>query len=104
MAVEHRVHGADRWRLHVVAASAQLLADLGCAPARVLALELDDQALDRQRQLVGLPERPAAAISEAFGPQVLVTLEDLVAGLARDVELTTELCHLFALEESGDET
>jgi hypothetical protein len=63
----------------------------------MLALELDDQALDLHRQLVGLPVRPATAISQPRDPAVLVALEDLVPGLARDIELAAQHRHLLAL-------
>ena len=88
MPIEHCMHGADRRRLDVVVAAAQLRADLGRTPARMLALELHDQRFDLHRQLVRLSEWPSAAVSEPFAPQIPVPLEDLVASLARDIELT----------------
>jgi hypothetical protein len=87
VAIEHRMHGADRRGLDIVMAPPQLLADLRCAPTGVLALELHDQRLDLERQLVRLPVGPPRAIGEPFEPAILVALEDLVAGLARDIEL-----------------
>jgi hypothetical protein len=77
----------------------QLLADLGCAPAGPLALEPHDQLLDLQGQLVGLPVGPPTAIGQSFEPGILVTLVDLVAGLARDIELSAEHRHLLAIEQ-----
>jgi hypothetical protein len=62
-----------------------------------------DQRLDLNRQLVGLPVRPAAAIGQADGAEVLVSLEDLVAGLARDVELAAQHRHLLAAQKAGHE-
>src|SRR5262249_48543580 len=101
MAIEHGMHGADRGRLHIVVKPTQLRADLGRAPARVLTPEPHDQRLDLDRELVGLPVGPAAAVGQADGAEVLVTLKDLVAGLGRDAELAAKDCHLLAAEEAG---
>ena len=103
MAIEHRVHRADRRQLDVAMQPPQLLADLRGAPARPFALQLHDQLLDLERQLIGLPVRPAAAIGQAVQPAVLVALEDLVAGLARDIELPAQRRHLLAVEQPGHE-
>ena len=104
MAVEHGMHGADRGRLHIAMQPSELVADLGSAPARSLALEGYDQLLDRERQLVGMPVRPATAINQSVQSAVLVPLEDLVAGLARDSELAAQDCHFLAVEQSRYES
>jgi hypothetical protein len=103
MAIEHGVHGTDRRGLEVAAAAAQLLADFGSTPAGVLPFALHDQALDLDRQLVGLPVGATTAIGESLEPAVLVALEDLVAGLARDIELAAQQRHFLALKEPGNE-
>src|SRR5215831_424275 len=103
MAIEHGMHGTDRRRLDVIVPPAQLLADLGRTPARVLAPQPHDQRLDLNRQLVGLPVGPAAAVGQADRSEILVALKDLIAGLARDIELAAEHCHLLAAEEAGHE-
>ena len=95
VAVEDRMHGADRRGLQVVMQPAQLLADLRRTPGRVLAPEPDDERLDLQGQLVGMPLRPAAAVGQANDAAVLVALVDLVAGVARDIELAAERRHLL---------
>src|SRR5207302_2348279 len=41
---------------------------------------------------------------QSFEPAVLVALEDLVTGLARDIELAAQRRHLLALEQSGHES
>jgi hypothetical protein len=46
VAVEHRVHGADRRRLDIAMQAPQLLPDLRRASTRPLALERNDQLLD----------------------------------------------------------
>ena len=67
------------------------LAELARAPMGLLALEGDDQALDLGRQLVGVAHRPARAVAQGLEAMLLVAIEDLVAGLARDAELATDL-------------
>ena len=44
--------------------------------------ESQDQCFDLHRQLVGLAKWPATSVGQAFEPQILVALEDLVAHLA----------------------
>src|SRR5207302_4669152 len=87
VAIEHRVHRANRRRLDIAMQSLELFANLGRAPARSLALELNDQLLDLEWQPVGVPVRPPTAIGESVETAILVALEDLVADLARDIEL-----------------
>src|SRR5690349_10741392 len=82
----------------------QLLADLRGAPARPLALEPNDQLLDLEGQLVGLPVGPARAIGQSLEPAVSIALENLVAGLARDFELAAQRRHLLAVEQPGHES
>jgi hypothetical protein len=82
----------------------ELLADLRSAPVGSLPLELNDQFLDLKGQLVRLPVGPATAIGQSFEPTILVPLEDLVAGLAGDVELPTQRRHLLAIEQSRYES
>jgi hypothetical protein len=68
MVIEYRVHGVDSRDLQLAMQPPELLADLRCAPAGPLALELHDQLLDLKGQLVGLPIGPAAAIGQSFEP------------------------------------
>jgi uncharacterized protein len=51
--------------------------------------------------LIRLPVRSSAAISQPFQSAVFVSLEDLVAGLARDIELAAQHRHLLAVEQAG---
>ena len=57
---------------------------------------------DRRRQPIRLPVRAVAPIAEGLDPAVLVAVEDLVAGLARNPELGAQRRHLLALEQAGD--
>jgi len=65
----------------------QELADLAGSPMGALTLGADDQALDLDRQLVGIAPRPSGSIAEGFQPVLLAAIEALVACLARDAEL-----------------
>src|SRR5262249_862750 len=103
VAEEHRVDRADRRGLNLVVRAAQPFADLGRTPTWPLTLELNDQLLDLEGQPIGVPVRSAAAVGESVEPPVLVALEDLVAGLARDIEVATDGGHLLAVEQAGDE-
>jgi hypothetical protein len=58
--VEHGMHGANGWELNVALAAPHLLANLRCAPTRVLAFNADNDALDLQRQLIRVSKRPSA--------------------------------------------
>src|SRR6185503_4738152 len=101
--IEHSMDRANRQQLHVGMQSPELLADLGCAPARPFLLQLHNQLLDLKWQLVGVPIRPATAIGEAFEPAVLVAIKDLVAGFTRDIELSAQLRHLLSIEQPRHE-
>ena len=79
----------------------QQLADLAGAPARLLALEPDDQVLDRLGQLVGVAHRPAGPIGQGLQPVPLVAVENLVAGLAGDAELPAHLRHRLPVQQAG---
>src|SRR6516165_9165221 len=81
----------------------QELADLARSPMRLLLLESDDQAFDLRRQLVGVANRPPRAIRQGLEPMLLVAIEDLVAGLARDAELPAHIRHRLALQKTRHE-
>jgi hypothetical protein len=49
---------------------------------------------------IRLAIRPPAAIAERGDAAILVALEDLIAGLPRNLELGAQRRHLFALEQS----
>src|SRR5574338_1007076 len=88
----------------LVQAAHQELANLARAPMGFLALEVNDQAFDLRRQLVGVAHWPTRAIAQRLQPAVLIAIEDLVAGLARDSEFLANLCHRIAVEQFGDKT
>jgi hypothetical protein len=82
VAIEDRMHGADRRQVRPARLPPQLFADLRRAPARILALQVDDHRFQLRRQAIGLTMGPPAAIAEALQAAVLVAGEDFVAGLA----------------------
>src|SRR3954447_13016000 len=69
---------------------------------RLLGLELDNQGLDLGRQLVGVANRPSGAVVQRLEPVFLVTIENLVAGLAGDAELPAHIRHGFPVQQPGD--
>src|SRR5262249_13643488 len=103
MAVEHRMHCADRGGVDVRIEARQLLPDLGRAPTRLVVLEAHDLRLALEGQLVGLAGGAAGAVGEPVKTDLVVTADDLVAGLARDAELAAQAGHLLSLEQTGDE-
>jgi hypothetical protein len=93
------MNGADGRSVDIGILSGQPLHDLGRSPARLLLLQVDNQGLDLKRQLVGMPIRPAAAVGQTLKAAVIVTPQDLVAGLARDAELPAQPGHLVAVQQ-----
>src|ERR1700722_15724581 len=98
MTIKDCVHGADGRQLDIAAAPAQLLANFRSTPAGVLLLKLHDGRLDMEWQAIGVPIGPAGAVSEPLQGKVLEAFKDLIAGLARDIELSTHRGHVFALD------
>ena len=62
MAIQNRMHRADRRRMNVRIETDQPLPDLRCTPARLVLLEAHDLRLDLKRQLIGVAVRSARAI------------------------------------------
>jgi len=71
---------------------------------RLLLLAGDDHRLDRSGQLVGIADGPSRSIRQSLQAVVLIAIEDLVAGLARDAELPAHIAHAFALKQPGDKS
>jgi hypothetical protein len=53
-------------------------------------------ALHLKGKLMGIAIGTAASVGQPFDPAILVTIKDLVAGLAGDPKLPAELHHRFA--------
>jgi len=98
MAIEHRMHRADRGRVHIRIKPGQSFPDLRRPPARLVLLDAHDQRLDLDRELIGMAIRPARAVGEPFQACRVIACENLVAGLAGDAELTAQPRHLLAIQ------
>src|SRR5215467_12984343 len=97
MAIENGMDGAFGGNSHIAGQAAnQQLADFARSPMRFVALELNDQALDLMRQLIGVADRAPGAVGQGLEPVVFIALEDLVAGLPRDAEFSAHEAHLLA--------
>src|SRR6185503_20923748 len=57
-----------------------------------------------RRQAIGLAIGSPTAICQRLDAAVLVPIEDLVARLSRDPELSAQGCHRLALEPPGDKS
>src|SRR5262249_26172153 len=75
--------------------SQQTLTDLASAPVWFLASGRHDRGLYLLGQLVGIAERPACPIAEAFQAAFLIAFEDLVASLPGNAELAAQGSHAF---------
>jgi hypothetical protein len=64
---------------------------------------MHDQRLDLDRQLIGMAVGSARAVGEPFQTNLVVTREELVAGLARDAELSAQTRHLLSVQQLGNE-
>src|SRR5436309_10396060 len=103
MAVKNRMNRADRRRVHIGIEPREPLPNLWCAPARLVFLQPDDLRLDLEGQLIGVAIWPARAVGQPFQADLIVSREDLVAGLAGDAELTAQPRHLLPVQQTGDE-
>jgi hypothetical protein len=59
-------------------------------------LQVQDKVFHLKGKLVGVAIGSATAVGQALNATVLIAVEDFVAGLARDAELTTKFRHRFA--------
>src|SRR5690242_6397731 len=97
MTIEHRMDGAAGGNADLTGKTAQqAFADFARAPVRLLAFQSEDGALDLLRQLIAVAPRPARTVSQRFQARFLVAVKDLVAGFARDPELSAKLNHRLA--------
>ena len=59
--------------------------ELGCST-----LDVQDEVLDLERKLVGVA---IGTVGESLNAAFLITIDDLIAGLARDAELSAKISH-----------
>src|SRR5215472_14468030 len=80
----------------------QALTNFPRAPAGVLALHVEDEVFDLKGQLVGVAIRPPAAIGEPLKAALLIPIDDLIAGLARDPKRAAQVRHRLARQPPSD--
>src|ERR1700730_8876278 len=96
MTIEHGVDGAAGRNLNLTGkATQQAFADLACAPVGLLPFEVEDGRLHLLGQLVAVTPGPAGTVCQSFQTRFFVAVKDLVAGFARDRELSTKSRHFL---------
>jgi hypothetical protein len=75
----------------------QALPDFTGAPGGVLTLNVEDIVLHLKGKLMGIATGTSAPIRQPLNPAFLVAIEDLVASLARNPELSAGFCHGLAV-------
>src|SRR6267143_4961637 len=102
MSIEHGVDGAAGGNLNLTGkATQQAFADLACAPVRLLAFEVHNGGLHLLGQLVAVTPGSARTVGQRFQTGFFVAVKDLVTGLARDSELSTESRHLLPVQQAS---
>src|SRR6202049_2270492 len=90
--------------LHLTRQSSQeALPDLAGAPVRFLALGRYDGGFDLLGQLVCIAVGAPGPIREPLQSAFLIALEDLVAGLARNLKFAAQRGHALAVLEPNHE-
>src|SRR6202158_5736076 len=74
----------------------QALTNFASTPAGVLMLYVQDEIFDLERKSVGVAIRTSASVREPLHAAFLITLENLIAGLAGDAKLPAKFRHRFA--------
>src|SRR5438067_5313970 len=101
MAIEHGVDGAAGRNLDLTGkATQQTFADLACTPVGFLPFEMENGSLYLRRQLVAVTPGPTRTVGQRFQTEFFVTVENLVAGLARDSKLATQSGHLLPIQQT----
>src|ERR1041385_2769545 len=96
MAIEHGMDGAFGRQPDIREAADQALANLTSTPAGVLVLHVQDVVLHLKGKLVGIAIRTPASVRQPLDSALLIAIEDLVTGLARDPELPAQIGHGLA--------
>src|SRR6266478_2796254 len=96
MAIEHRMDGALGRDRNSGESAQEALANLTRTPARVLALNVQDEVFHLEGKRMRIALGPSASIRQPLHPTLLVASEDFVACLARDPKLPAEIRHLLA--------
>ncbi len=88
-AIQHRMDGTFRRDGNTGEPAQQALTDFAGTPAGVLVLYIQDEVFDLERKLVGVAIWTSASVREPLHAAFLITIEDLIAGLAGDAKLNT---------------
>src|ERR1700680_594919 len=96
MAVEHGMDGAFGWDGNAGESPKQTLANFSRAPGAVLALYVQDEILHLKRKSVGVAIGTAAPVRQPLNTAILIAIKDLIAGRARDADLSAEFRHRLA--------
>jgi hypothetical protein len=103
MSVEYRMDCRMSRNAHIPCqATYQQFPDLAGTPAGLVLLCLDDRPLDRDGQLVGVPHGPTGPVLQGDQPFFLVAIEDLVACLPGDPELTAKIRHRLSFKPASN--
>src|ERR1700693_4127899 len=92
-AIQHRMNSSFRRDGNTGEAPQQALTNFASTPAGVLMLYVQDEIFDLERQSAGVAIRTSASVREPLHAAFLVTIEDLIAGLAGDAKLPAKFRH-----------
>src|ERR1700732_3768490 len=95
-AIQHRMNSTFRRGGNTGEALQQALTNFASPPAGVLMLYVQDEIFDLERKSVGVAIRTSASVREPLHAAFLVTIEDLIAGLAGDAKLPAKFRHRLA--------
>ena len=105
MPIEDGVNGTAGRDLHFAWQSTkEALPDLAGAPMRFLTFGSDNGGFDLFGQLVCISVGAPGTIREPLQSAFLITLEDLIAGLAGNLKLAAQRGHALAVLEPNDKT
>src|SRR5574340_1014633 len=96
VAIQHRMNGALGGDGNAGKSTEQALANLSRTPAGMLALHVQDEVFHLEGQLVGVAIGAAASVGQPLNAALLIAIENLVPGFARDPELSAEFRHRLA--------
>ena len=94
--IEQRMDGTVGRNFNPRKSADQTLTNLSSTPGGVFVLQVQDVVLYLEGQLVSVVMGPSASVCEALNAAFLITVEDLVPGLAGDAELPARFRHRLA--------
>src|SRR3984957_17757495 len=103
MAIEHSMDRAFGRQWDVGEAAQQPLADFASTPAGMFVLHIQNVILHLKGKLVSVAIGTPASVGQPLHPAFLITIEDLVAGLARNAELPAQIRHRLPSQSPSHE-